>query len=410
MTAPRSPTGGLIEPKFTRAERDRRYAAVRKLMRERALDCLLIPHNTGEWDNYQADTRYLSCVGGGGAASALVFPIEGDPVVIIREARRIEWWRASQDWVADIRAPKRFSWAGAFEEALRERKLTSAKIGIVGIAGVLRDAEGTAAYGEIEALKRAFPNLAIASAGDILDVVRKRKSPEEISVLRGAQACADAISRAARETARPGTPEHDVYAAMIASHVRAGGETPTMILFSADEVMWQTHLLPKFRRVQANDVVLVEAEAKFYGYIAQSVETIALRALSPEEEQLLQVSQECFDRLLGAMKPGVAYADLVALWERTADRPGFRAGRTMGHGLGQGQDGPLTTPGGDAGGMVVEEGDCFVLKPWVESRSSRIAGRVGDNVVVEDRGAVRLREAGMSRLGPAAAAAGRDNR
>ena len=31
-------------------------------------DCLLIPHNTGEWDNYQADTRYLSCVGGSGAA------------------------------------------------------------------------------------------------------------------------------------------------------------------------------------------------------------------------------------------------------------------------------------------------------------------------------------------------------
>ena len=60
--------------------------------------------------------------------------------------------------------------------------------------------------------------------------------------MRRAQVCADAISEAAREAARADVDEHDIYAAMMAAHVRAGGETPTMMLFSADRRMWQTHL------------------------------------------------------------------------------------------------------------------------------------------------------------------------
>jgi Xaa-Pro aminopeptidase len=377
-------------PRFSIVERDRRWAAVRKLMKERDIQCLLISHNTGEWDNYQSDTRYLSCIGGGGAATALAFPLEGEPIAIVREPRRIGWWREQQDWVFDVRAPSKFSWAAVFRDALSERGLTASRIGIVGIKDVLRDAEGTVAYGEIVALKSAFPNLVIESAIDILSIVRKRKSPVEIQIMRRAQVCADAISQAVREAARPHASEHDVYAAMMAAHIRAGGETPTMMLFNADSHMWQTHLLPRFRRLQADDVIMIEAEAKYFGYIVQSVETIALRPLRASETRLLDVSKECFDTVLAAMKPGVPYADLIALWEKTAAGTDHHAGRTMGHGLGQGQDLPLTTRGGTAGGAVVEEGDCFVLKPWIEDRAGTVSARVGANVVVESHGAKRI--------------------
>ena len=377
-------------PRFSVVERDRRWTAVRKLMEERHFDCLLIPHNTGEWDNYQSDTRYLSCIGGGGAATAMIFPLEGEPIAIVREPRRIGWWREQQNWVSDVRAPSKFSWAGVFRDALDERRLTSSRIGIVGIKDVLRDAEGTVAYGEIEALKNAFPKLIVESAIDVLNIVRKRKSPEEIQIMRRAQVCADAISQAVREAARPQVSEHEIYAAMMAAHIRAGGETPTMMLFNADPHMWQTHLLPRFRRLQADDVIMIEAEAKYFGYIVQSVETIALRPLKASEKRLLDISKECFDAILAAMKPGVPYAELIALWEKTAGIADHHAGRTMGHGLGQGQDLPLTTRGGTAGGAVVEEGDCFVLKPWIEDRAGTTSARVGANVVVESHGAKRI--------------------
>jgi Xaa-Pro aminopeptidase len=382
---------------FSIAERDRRYAAVRKLMRQRGFDCLVIPHNTGEWDNYQSDTRYLTCIGGGGAATALVFPLYGEPIAVVREARRVDWWKASQNWIFDVRAPKNFSWAGVFEDALRERNLTAGRLGVVGLKDVLRDAEGTAAYGEIAALKSAFPKLAIESAIDILNTVRKRKSAEEIVAMRGAQACADAVAETLRSITKPGATEHEVYAELVAAHIRAGGETPTMMLFASDARMWQTHLLPRFRRVAADDVIMIEAETKFCGYIAQCIETIPMRPFSRTEQFLFDVSRACFDAILAAMKPGVAYADLIALWEKISSGTDCQPGRTMGHGLGLGQDHPLTTRGGKAGTAIVEEGDCFVLKPWVEDITGTISARVGANVIVEHRGAVRLERFDRSR-------------
>ena len=319
-----------------------------------------------------------------------MFPLEGEPIVAVREERRIEWWRAQQDSISDIRAPKGFSWAGFFKDVIRERNLDRASIGIVGLKDVLRDAEGTAPYGEIDALKQAFPDAAFNSATDLMGMVRKRKSAEEIEVMRLAQACADAMSEAVHRSAKPDVSEHAIYASVTASYIEAGGETPTMILFNADPQIWQTHLMPRFRTVTADDVVVLEAEAKFLGYIAQSVETVPLRRLSSTEAHLLDVSKSCFNEIVGAMKPGVRYADLIALWEKSAAGTGHKAGRTMGHGIGQGQDLPLTTRGGTAGGLVVEEGDCFVLKPWVEDEAGTVSLRFGANVVVGNRGATTL--------------------
>jgi len=379
--------------RFSRDERERRYGAVRAAMRARRIDCLLIPHHTGEWDNYQADGRYLTCIGGGGAATAVVFPLEGEPIVAVREERRIGWWRGQQDWISDIRAPKAFSWAGVFKDVISERKLDCASIGIVGLKDVLRDAEGTAAFGEIEALKETFPRAAFSSATDLMGLVRKRKSAEEVEVMQQAQACADAMSDALRRSAKPGESEHAIYASVTAAYIEAGGEMPTMILFNADPQLWQTHLMPRFRHVTSDDVVVLEAEAKFFGYIAQSIETIPLRRLSPAEARLLEVSKSCFDAVIDAMKPGVAYADLIGLWEKSAAGKTHKAGRTMGHGIGQGQDVPLTTRQGKAAGLVVEEGDCFVLKPWVEDDAGTISVRFGANIVVGTRGATTLTSA-----------------
>ena len=379
-------------PPLTKAERDKRYAAVRALMRERAISCLVIPHSTGDWDNFQPDTRYLTCIGGGGVATALVFPLAGEPIAAIRESRRIDWWRASQDWVSDIRYPPRFRWAPFFADALRELGADRDRIGIVGLSGVLREPDGVMSHGEFEALRAALPHASFESATDILARVRKRKSAEEIAIIEKAQRCADVICEAVRSIARPGVPEHDVYAAMIAAHVRAGGEMPSMLLFSAGQRAWQTQLLPTFRTLKPDDIVMIEAEPKYYGYMAQSIDTISMRALEKSEAELFDRSLECFDTLLEAFRPGKSYADLIAIWEAFARKRGCTPGRTMGHGLGLGQDGPLTVPGGRADGMIVEEGDCFVLKPWISDQSDTISVRVGGTVVVERNGARRMGE------------------
>ena len=380
----------LAVPGFSRAERDRRWASVRALMRDRGLAALIVPHATGDWDNLQPDLRYLSCLGGGGMACALVFPLEGEPVAAVRESRRIDWWRASQDWVSDIRSPAGFRWSRFLADALTGIGAARERIGVVGLDAVLREPEGTIAHGEFAALRAALPAARFESAADLMYRVRKRKSAEEMAMIGRAQDCADAIGAALRGTARQGATEHEVYAAMVAAHLRCGGELPSMLLVGTGPRIWQTQLLPTFRRLDAGDAVVIEAEPKYYGYMAQCVDTVALRPLSSLEAKLFDVSHDCFAMLLEALRPGASYRELIGGWERFATSAGCVAGRTMGHGLGLGQDGPLTTPGGAADDLAVEEGDCLVLKPWISNPDDTVSVRVGGTVVVGPRGAHRL--------------------
>ena len=55
-------------PILSLAERDRRWQAVRALMREQKLDVIVVPNNTGHSTDFQANARYLSHVGGGSDA------------------------------------------------------------------------------------------------------------------------------------------------------------------------------------------------------------------------------------------------------------------------------------------------------------------------------------------------------
>lgn len=382
----------LVPPKFSLAERDRRFAAVRAVMRARGLACLLFPHNTGDWDNLQPDTRYMTCIGGGGMATALFFPLEGEPIAAVRESRRVEWWRAQQNWITDIRFPPKFRWSSFFVRCLTERCMLHERIGMVGLAGVLREPEGTISHGEYEALRAAAPSALFESATDVLYEVRKRKSVEEMEMVERAQGCADAISHALRDTARPGAWQHDVYAAMIAACIERGGEATAMLLFQSAARMWQTQLLPEFRKIESEEIILVEAEPKYFGYMAQAVETVSMRPLSSIESRLLDVSERCFVEILDAMRPGESYRRLTEIWVEHGRKAGFRPGRTMGHGLGLGQDGPLTTPEGPTpiGDLCVEDGDCFVLKPWFANEDDTVSGRVGGTVVVGPRGARRI--------------------
>src|SRR5207302_4612222 len=51
-------------PRFSLAERDRRWAAVRAEMAKAGVDVLVGSNNTGHWDHWQSDIRYLTQIGG----------------------------------------------------------------------------------------------------------------------------------------------------------------------------------------------------------------------------------------------------------------------------------------------------------------------------------------------------------
>src|SRR3954451_15204752 len=93
------------QPRFSHAERDRRWKAVRELMAAANIDCVVAPNNTGHSTHFQAEARYLSHVGGGGDADiACVFPLEAEVAAVATNCQR---WAKVQDWTTDLREARR---------------------------------------------------------------------------------------------------------------------------------------------------------------------------------------------------------------------------------------------------------------------------------------------------------------
>src|SRR5712692_9578558 len=164
-------------PRFSLAERERRWSAVRARMAEAGLDVLVTPQNSGHSMDYQANSRYLSHVGGD-ADVAVVFPLEGDVTAIATSAKYR--WPTVQNWVTDVREARR-NYGRVIVERLRE--LNPRTIGIPGLGGGTRTPEGTIFHGTYTQIRDAFPNADIRDATELLAEIRYVKSDEEIAFL-----------------------------------------------------------------------------------------------------------------------------------------------------------------------------------------------------------------------------------
>ena len=184
--------------------------------------------------------------------------------------------------------------------------------------------------GELQAFTDILPDARIENATAMLHDIRQVKSAEEIALIERAQACADSISQAVFECARPGVAEHALYAEMMAAHIRAGGEVPAMLLIGIGKAPNQTFLLPTMRDLEPGDIVICESEIKYAGYMAQSLEAVSLGPPGADYERLFEASASCFEALMPAIRPGVAYADLIAMWGAHMERQGLKAAPTNG--------------------------------------------------------------------------------
>ncbi|HVH89957.1 MAG TPA: hypothetical protein VM783_01030, partial [Candidatus Acidoferrum sp.] len=137
---------GFGLPKFSHQERERRWGRVRALMRQQQFDAIIGLPNQSHWDQFQADIRYLTHIGGHQTEVAAVFPESGEVTAFVRGGNEVEWWSIAQDWVTDVRATRR-SWGEPMAERIEELRLGGARIGVSGLSGLLRAPEGTVVSG-----------------------------------------------------------------------------------------------------------------------------------------------------------------------------------------------------------------------------------------------------------------------
>lgn len=391
-------------PHFSLGERDRRWARVRDLMRQERLDAIFVPPNTGLWDQFQANVRYLTGIGANCAQAAAVFPLEGEVTAVTSPDVDQRYWLARQDWVKDIRAiSSGWGYAGTSIERLRELGLESGRIGITGLADNTRFPEGITSLGIYNRIQEAFPKAELVNANALLERARFVKSEEELAFIRKADELVEQALEVLGHEARPGVPENVVYARMLASMVEAGGELPTMILWSAG---WpqppSNQYMPSRRKICAGDMIAVEAEARWGGYIAQNTQPIFVGKAPAEYQRMFALQQEALSGCYAQLRPGRTVGDVVET-AASFSNDDYEC-RLIMHARGLGDDSPIAIYSARDALMrdwPIEENATLIVKPIVRTRDHAKRIYWGDMIVTTPNGAQRLgkRPAQITELG-----------
>lgn len=387
-------------PRFSRAERDRRWQAVRAKMAEQHVDVIVTPQNTGHSMDFQANTRYLThCGGGGDADIAAVFPLNGEVTTIATSAN--PRWTTTQDWTTDVREARR-EYGKVIVERLKELNLERGRIGITGLGEVegTRTPEGTILHGTWQRIRDAFPNARLVDATPILTEVRYIKSPEEIGALAKSMDIIELAYQAELESARPGVRDWDVWAATQYALMRNGSEMPVHCNWVSGKNSRRTLTRPSMRILELGDLIINEVEASWIGYRSQGVQPVFVGSADPVHQELIKVQREIFNRVLDSLKPGVTVRELAELTLKTGASAAPKSGPAAGargdlnmHGRGAGDDGPIITAHAKSErqlSVALRENMVFIYKPSAISADGNSISTWGDTVVVTAAGGKRL--------------------
>src|ERR1700758_3408505 len=324
-------------PTLSLAERDRRWANVRALMRERGFDGLLVAGFRARemYETYISDDYNEGCV---------IFPYDGDPVVITWAYLRVMRARWSQErgaklWVDDYRVATS---GNGVADVIKEKHLAEASLGVVG----LTSQAPTEIYGAIPAnfwgeLTAALPKARWQDISEEFSHLMLVKSEEELAQVRYAARAAEAACRVIVEVTAPGVGEEVVFAEATREMLRhgIGLRYPMIVMNSGPQTLswgpprWTTSGEAP-RILQRGDLMQAELMPLCGNQEVQVQMTVALDPLDETNRRCERVALASYAAGIKAMKPGMTFADLLAVMEEPLRSAGCWGYTPLVHSLG----------------------------------------------------------------------------
>ncbi len=404
--------GSDTPPVLSLAERDRRWAGLRKIMAERGVDALIV-------GSFQGRERLESYLIDDFLDSIVILPAASEPVVLAFATGRISRVfesaaRGITPWVRDIRVG---SGGAKAAEILTERGLAGGRIALVGfVATAPGETEGLLPLGFWRNLTEALPDAETEDLTRPFTDFILVKSAEEIALLRHAAGVSERACRAMIETARPGASEAEVFAEIMAEIYRAGCDAryPTLSLQSGPANIgwgvprWLVRAEPP-RTLAAGDLVQAEIHTCYGGQESQVQMSVALDPISAAAMRCEAVVGEAYEAGLAAVRPGAAFADIVRAMEAPIRDAGCWSKTPLAHTLTYGSTGftavnraqieglgeearieGANTPGIRRGDLEMRPGMTLELEPNACLGACRV--NIGGAVLITDTGAEALND------------------
>ena len=287
----------------------------------------------------------------GAGHGVLLLPRTGEPVLLVDRTGH----RKDLVPIEDVRPTPVI--APTVKEALAERGLTEARVGIVG-----EDILPLALYRDLTAV---LPDVTWEPADEIVRDLRGIKTEAEIALLKKAAEIADVSQAAAMAACVPGHTEADVCAAAIAEGMRRGADFVRYVRvhsgpWSTMGIRWPQATQ---RVLKEGDVVRVDVIGAFEGYQYDVLRTTFLGEPSGEVLKILEVCADATEVAVAACRPGVKSDDIYQASQAVFEREGFGpySRAFMGHGIGlETVESPLIQKGVQD---VIEEGMVLCIEP-----------------------------------------------
>lgn len=216
---------------------------------------------------------------------------------------------------------------------------------------VLKNIEGSASAKRVgtdalsptfgQLLPMAFPNAELVDGEETMRVARRIKTAEEIRALQGALEVAEHALSAAISELNPGTTEQALTGVMLEAMAAGGVSTSATqdgAWITPREQSWRVGR--RDRKVADGDLVAFASGALANGYVGEVGRTWPVGDVKGANA-LFTRSDELWDRLVAACRPGAPASDLFGAYEAAGES---LPPMPVAHGLGLGFDPPVVSP------------------------------------------------------------------
>ncbi|MDT7919897.1 MAG: Xaa-Pro peptidase family protein [Meiothermus sp.] len=187
----------------------------------------------------------------------------------------------------------------------------------------------------LEGFKQDFPDLEFVSTMGIFETLRRRKSPEEIALIRQAAHLADQGFAHILPFIKPGVREIEV-ALELEFFLRSNGSEG--LAFSTTVASGERSAMPhggaSNRKIRSGELVTLDFGCVVGGYCSDMTRTVAVGRVSDELSAIYQAVLEAQELALQAVGPGKKGQELDALARNHLTELGY--GEHFTHGLGHG--------------------------------------------------------------------------
>jgi Xaa-Pro aminopeptidase len=397
---------------IARTEYERRRARLRDLAAGRGLDGVLVVSRGANGADWGADVVYLTNhysafpqipdrpgQWSGRGHSALVMPAGEDGTLI----SDIPDWREDLVAAGDVRVALDL-WGG-IADALADLGLGSGRVGLIGRESLL--------FAAVDRIRERLPDIELVWADDLIEGMRRIKSPAEIGLMRESTRVGAEMVQAFVEAAVPGATEADCVLAALNRGIPQGAfplDIPVASGPNVDHFLWERMPSWDYRRaLEAGDMIHPDMYGTVNGYFYDMVRTtVAGRAVTDAQREVLEASIAVVEHIIDGMRPGVACGELFdrgAAWleEHGFEVPGSEHSEgvamlgqsypSFGHSLGLAWENPSLVPGEDA---KLEPNMVMAVEAEVGSAGAG-TGAFEHNVLVTEEG-VEVLTAGLENV------------